>query len=360
MNVLAAVAVLGLLIIVHEAGHFFAATCQGIRVNGFSIGFGPALIKRQRRGVTYAIRALPLGGFVSFPEDGDESGIAKDDPDLSQNRPLPQRAFVIAAGVIANLLLAWIVLVGQVSISGLPEDPAPGVMVVAIQSGEAASQAGLAPGDQILGINGQKFGAGQDAVETMVALIKAAPEQPLQLQRKRANELGEVTLMPADRQGEGRIGAQLQANVSGKTRPANNPLEVISKASAEFSNLLRGTVKGYAGLVTDFGSTAKQMGGPVKIVEMGSQLANQGGSGLAMFTALISINLGVLNALPIPLLDGWQMLMLIVEGIRGKPIPERFQLAFMQSGFLLFIGLSILLIVRDTTQLTLFQQLFGR
>ena len=99
MNVLAALLVLALLIVVHEAGHFLAATLQGIRVSGFSIGFGPALIKRQRRGVTYALRLLPLGGFVAFPDDDEESTIPADDPDLLRNRPIPQQALVVAAGV---------------------------------------------------------------------------------------------------------------------------------------------------------------------------------------------------------------------------------------------------------------------
>ena len=92
MNVFAALAVLALLIVVHEAGHFFAATLQGIRVSGFSIGFGPALIKHEHKGVTYAIRMLPLGGFVMFPDDEEDSSVPADDPDLMRNRPIHQRA----------------------------------------------------------------------------------------------------------------------------------------------------------------------------------------------------------------------------------------------------------------------------
>ncbi|HJN35936.1 MAG: RIP metalloprotease RseP [Prochlorococcus sp.] len=360
MNVLAALAVLGLLIVIHEAGHFLAATAQGIHVNGFSIGFGPALIKRQRRGVTYAIRALPLGGFVSFPDDDEDSEIPEDDPDLLKNRPLPQRALVISAGVLANLMLAWLVLVGQVAFAGLPEDPDPGVLIMAIQPGEAAAEAGLAPGDQILGIDGHGLGQGQVAVQAMVEQIKSAPDRSLQLERMRAGERSSITLRPADHQGQGQIGAQLQANVTGKTRSAENPAEILGRSSSEFFNLFSRTVKGYAGLVTNFGSTAQQMSGPVKIVEMGAQLTSQGSAGLVLFTALISINLGVLNALPLPLLDGGQMLMLVLEGIRGKPVPERFQMAFMQSGFLLLVGLSLVLIVKDTSQLNVIQQLIGR
>ena len=110
MNVFAAMAVLALLIAVHEAGHFLAATLLGMRVSGFSIGFGPALIKRQRRGVTYAIRMLPLGGFVAFPDEDENSSIPADDPDLKRNRPLSQQALVVSAGILANLLLALLVL----------------------------------------------------------------------------------------------------------------------------------------------------------------------------------------------------------------------------------------------------------
>jgi RIP metalloprotease RseP len=100
--------------------------------------------------------------------------------------------------------------------------------------------------------------------------------------------------------------------------------------------------------------------GPVKIVEMGASLANQGGSSLFLFAALISINLAVLNSLPLPLLDGGQFALLLLEGLRGRPLPERFQTAFMQSGFVLLLGLSLVLIVKDTSQLPMVQQLFVR
>jgi len=119
-------------------------------------------------------------------------------------------------------------------------------------------------------------------------------------------------------------------------------------------------VGGFVTLVTHFGETAGQVSGPVKIVEMGANLAQQGGSSLFLFTALISINLAVLNALPLPLLDGGQFVLLLVEGLRGRPLPERFQMAFMQSGFVFLVGLSLVLIVKDTSQLPAVQQLLGR
>ncbi len=359
MNVFAALTVLALLIIIHEAGHFLAATAQGIRVNGFSIGFGPALIKRQRRGVTYALRVLPLGGFVSFPDDDENSEIPPDDPDLLRNRPIRQRALVICAGVMANLLLAWLVLMGQAVMIGLPSQPDPGVIVVAVQPGEAAAAAGLAAGDRILSVDGNELGRGQEAIQALVSQIKDSPGSKLHLDRVRSGQRSKIVLTPAEQQGNGRVGAQLQANVTGKTRRAHGPGEVLNHVDSQFISLLSRTVKGYSGLITDFATTAQQVSGPVKIVEMGAQLSSQGSSGLVLFAALLSINLAVLNAIPLPLLDGGQLLLLLLEGVRGRPIPERIQMAFMQSGFFLLVGLSVVLIVRDTTQLSVVQQLIG-
>ena len=363
MNVLAALLALGLLVVIHEAGHFLAAVGQGIRVNGFSVGFGPALLKQEHNGVTYALRLLPLGGFVSFPDDDDDSTIPEDDPDLLRNRPIPQRVLVISAGVLANLLLAWVVLVGQSALIGIPAAPEPGVMVVAVQPGQAAAKAGLQAGDRILSINGDPLGKGQSAVRAMVEQVQAQPGTTLELaSRSRDADSGirKLALTPADQDGQGRIGAQLQANLSDNLQRATNPFEAIGYGSSQFAGLIKNTVVGYSGLITNFGQTAQQVSGPVKIVEMGAQLSRQGGGGLVLFTALISINLAVLNALPLPLLDGGQLVLLLAEGVRGRPLPERFQMAVMQSGLLLLLGLSVVLIVRDTTQLPLVQQLIGR
>ena len=191
MNIFASISVLALLIFFHEAGHFLAATLQGIRVNGFSIGFGPSIVKKEFKGVTYSLRALPLGGFVSFPDDEKDSDISKDDPDLLSNRPISQRLFVISAGVIANLLIAWIVLCGQATFIGLPNQPNPGVLIVDVQQKQAAAISGLAAGDQIFSIDGITLGTGQEAVEKMVNQIKSSPGKTLSIE-KRANNIQET------------------------------------------------------------------------------------------------------------------------------------------------------------------------
>ncbi len=359
MNVLAALAVLGLLIIIHETGHFLAASTQGIRVNGFSVGFGPALFKKELKGVTYALRALPLGGFVSFPDDDPTSDISPDDPDLLKNRPIAQRALVISAGVLANLLLAWLILLSQSAFVGLPSEPEPGVMILSVQQNEAAAGAGLAQGDRILSIDGVELGKGIEAVQLLVEQIQSSPGNTLQIERLRSGKRENLNITPTNRNGNGQVGAQLQPNLTGQMRPAKNVTEIFSQSNNQFLDLLTKTIQGYQGLVTDFESTAKQLSGPVKIVEIGAQLTEQGNGGLILFAALISINLAVLNALPLPLLDGGQLLLLLVEGLRGKPVSEQFQNAFMQSGFLLLVGLSVVLIIRDTSQLSIVKELMG-
>ena len=362
MGVLTALAILAGLIVVHEAGHFFAAVWQGIRVSGFSVGFGPVLLQRQRRGVRFALRAIPLGGYVSFPDDDEASPFPSDDPNLLRNRSLPQRALVIAAGVLANLLLAWLVLLAQGVVLGIPAgtSASPGVLVAGVQPGQPAAEAGLRAGDRILTIDQRAVVGGQEAVASLVQRIQASPQRPLQLAAERGGQTITLTLTPVDQGGIGRIGAQLQPFGTEVFRAPKGPLEPIRQANHDFVALTRRTVEGFASLVTRFGETASQVSGPVKIVEMGATLARQGGGSLFLFAALISINLAVLNALPLPLLDGGQLALLLLEGLRGRPLPERFQVAFMQSGFVLLVGLSVVLIVKDTSQLPMVQQLFVR
>jgi membrane-associated protease RseP (regulator of RpoE activity) len=362
MDVLVALAILTGLIVVHEAGHFLAATGQGIRVSGFSIGFGPVLLQRRVRGVQFALRAIPLGGYVAFPDDDEDSPVPADDPDLLRNRPLPQRALVIAAGVLANLLLAWAVLLAQGLVLGIPDgfSTTPGVLVSGVQPGQAAAAAGLRSGDRILTVDGTALAGGQRAVSDLVERIRQAPDQTLALVADRGGAPLNLRLTPADLGGIGRIGAQLQPSGAESFRAPRGPLEPIRVASRDLLQLLGRTIDGFVSLVTHFGETAGQVSGPVKIVEMGASLARQGGGSLFLFAALISINLAVLNALPLPLLDGGQFVLLLIEGLRGRPLPERFQTVFLQSGFVFLVGLSLVLIVKDTSQLPVIQQLLSR
>jgi len=359
MNVLTSITVLGFLIFFHEMGHFLAAILQGIYVDGFSIGFGPSIIQKKYKGITYSFRAFPLGGFVSFPDE-EINNIDPEDSNLLKNRPIIQRVIVISAGVFANLLLAYAILIINVTSIGIPYAPDPGILVLATQPEKAAFKAGLEPGDKILKIDGNLLGIGDQAVTTLVNKIQSSSDESISIEIERENTYQSLILIPQSIEGKGTIGAQLQPNIKKETKKTKNITELFQYTNNEFSSLLIKTIQGYKGLVTNFSSTAQQLSGPVKIVEIGAQLSEQGGTGILLFAALISINLAVLNSLPLPLLDGGQLVFTLIEGIRGKPVPVKIQIAVTQSSFFLLIGLSVLLIVRDTSQLLIVQRLLNQ
>ena len=359
MNVLTSITVLGFLIFFHEMGHFLAAILQGIYVDGFSIGFGPSIIQKKYKDITYSLRAFPLGGFVSFPDE-ELNNIDSKDPNLLKNRPIIQRAIVISAGVLANLLLAYIILIINVSTLGIPFDPEPGILVLATQPEKAASVAGLETGDKIIKIESKNLGVGDQAVSYLVKEIQNSSDKPISIEIERNGIFKNITLIPKNVDGKGTIGAQLQPNVSKETKKIKGVYELFKYTNKEFSSLLVKTIQGYKGLITNFSSTAQQLSGPVKIVEIGAQLSEQGGTGILLFAALISINLAVLNSLPLPLLDGGQLVFTLIEGLRGKPVPVKVQMAVTQSSFFLLVGLSVLLIIRDTSQLLIVQRLLNQ
>ena len=251
-------------------------------------------------------------------------------------------------------------MIVNVTTIGIPFDPQPGILVLATQSEKAASLAGLQAGDKILKIETSTLGAGDQAVSSLVKEIQNSSENPISITIDRNGVLKDLTLVPKNIDGKGTIGAQLQPNIKKETKKTKNIFELFKYTNNEFSTLLVKTIQGYKGLITNFSSTAQQLSGPVKIVEIGAQLSQQGGTGILLFAALISINLAVLNSLPLPLLDGGQLVFTLIEGLRGKPVPVRVQMVVTQSSFFLLVGLSILLIIRDTSQLLIVQRLLNQ
>lgn len=356
MAILAAIGVLALLIFVHELGHFAAARLQGIRANRFSLGFGPALLKYQGTETEYALRAIPLGGYVGFPDDDPESAIAPDDPDLLRNRPLWDRAIVISAGVIANLVFAYFLLLGQVATVGVQEIQ-PGLVVPKVEVASVAQQGGLEAGDVIVALQGQPLENYPEATEQFIEKVKTSVAQPLELTLKRGEQNLSVTLTPVDDgQGQGKIGVALLPNV--EQRRAHNPLEAIQYSASAFERITLLTAQGFGQLITHFADSVNQVAGPVKIVEYGASIAQNNAGNLFQFGALISINLAIINILPLPALDGGQLVFLLIEALWGKPLPNKIQDNIMQTGLVLLLGLGVVLIVRDTVNLAVFQEFF--
>lgn len=371
MTVLAVIGVLALLIFVHELGHFMAARLQNIHVNRFSIGFGPILWKFQGPETEYALRAIPLGGFVGFPDDDPESDIPPDDPDLLRNRPVLDRAIVISAGVIANMIFAYTVSVAQFGFMGIPE-PANGVYIPQVVSGSPADVAGIQRKDVVVAANGQRLdgdafavseAASQEDPENadtvdrqLVRIIHSSPDEPVDLTIRRRSEEVEVSVVPQinPKTDKAVIGIGLSTR---SPRHIRNPIEILTLAAKQFQFQTQQVATGMLALFTNFSEMSGQVGSPVKIVEEGAKLSAENLAFLFPFAAIISINLAIINILPLPALDGGQLAFLLIEALRGKPLPMRLQESVMQTGIFLLLGLGIFLIIRDTTQLEVLQNL---
>ena len=362
MSTLAAIGVLAVLIFVHELGHFLAARLQGIYANKFSLGFGPVLLKYQGKQTEYALRALPLGGFVGFPDDDPDSDIPANDPNLLRNRPLLDRAIVISAGVIANLIFAYFLLVVQVSVVGFQQiNYHPGVVVsgIADNLSNAAGKAGIQSMDIVLAVDNQELGSAKPAIVKLMAEIQTHAQRPLTFKIQRGTETLDLQVTPdANAEGKGQIGVKLAPNADIIIDRSISPIDALVKGANEFERVVVLTFQGLSQLVTNFGETATQIAGPIKIVEIGSSIASNNAAGLLQFGALISINLAVMNILPLPALDGGQLAFLLFEGLLGKPLPMKLQETVMQTGLFLLLGLGVFLVIRDTANLSSVQQFF--
>ncbi|MGL4882035.1 MAG: RIP metalloprotease RseP, partial [Waterburya sp.] len=287
MSVLAAISVVLLLIVVHEFGHFAAARLQKIRVNRFSIGFGPTLLKYQGSETEYAIRAFPLGGYVGFPDDDPDSTIPPDDPNLLRNRPVLDRAIVISAGVIANLIFAYFLLVGQATTIGFQEiNYKPGVIVPQLlsEAESAAAQAGVKPGDIILKIDNLELGSSAKALENLRTTIQKSPNKPLNLTIKRGTENIVLDVKPdIGQDGKGKIGVMLAPNGDIIRRRAGNIIEALTAGANEFQRIVQLTLQGFWQLFSNFQENAQQVAGPVAIVAVGAELARNDLNNLFQF-----------------------------------------------------------------------------
>ncbi|XAR55377.1 S2P endopeptidase [Bertholletia excelsa] len=330
-SVLEAAAVLTAIIIVHESGHFLAAYLQGIHVSKFAIGFGPVLAKFNSDNVEYSIRAFPLGGFVGFPDNDPDSDIPVDDVNLLKNRPIFDRILVVSAGVIANIVFAYVIIFAQVLSIGLPVQEAfPGVLVPEVRPSSAALRDGLLPGDIILAVNGVLLSEkGVNSVSEVVDVIKKNPKRNVLLKIARGGEDYEIGVTPDENSdGTGRIGVQLSPNIN------------LSKTFLNFSQ------------------SASKVSGPVAIIAVGAEVAKSNIDGLYQFAAVLNLNLAVINLLPLPALDGGTLALILVEAARGgRKLPLEVEQRIMSSGIMLVIMLGLFLIIRDTLNLDFIKDL---
>jgi len=351
---------LGLVVTVHECGHFAAARLQNIHVSKFSVGFGPSVLRYQGSKVEYSLRLFPFGGFVAFPEEkGDLEPdevreYSEDDPNLLNNRPIKDRFLVISAGVVANMIMAFGILWGQSLNPGLMQVTYyPGVKVPELESTSVAKKSGLRAGDTITGINGVLVGVGEEAVDNIVSTIKKSPGKDVTLDLKRENRTMTLTVQPEEvSDGTGRIGIQLVSNTERRQVKAFNILDGAGMATKETWKLTKLVLNGFGNLLFNFGQNFDKLSGPVAIIANGAEYTRNNLYDLLQFMVIVNINLAVINTVPLPGLDGGYLALLFAETIRGgKKLPENVENIINQSGFALLFFLGITLLIKDSVKL---------
>ena len=324
ITLIAAVVVFGLVIAFHEFGHFITAKWCGIQVNEFSIGMGPAIFSRIRGGTRYSIRALPIGGYVSMEGEfsDEEDPLADDVPaELKTGKPfdrvsIPRRALVMAAGAIMNFILGFLVLV--VLLSG--QDYLVTRQVAQITENSGAQIAGLQLGDEIYSINGRRCFVASDIVYELERASGGSADFVVVRDGKKISLPG-VTLTTVTAE-DGSTYLDMGFKVLATEKTVGGVLYQSVQYTAYYGRLVfRILVDLFTG-----NASVNDLSGPVGIVSAIGQAAAMGLTELLSLLALITINLGIMNLLPIPALDGGRLLFLLVEAVIRRPIPARFQM----------------------------------
>ncbi|HBE56614.1 MAG TPA: RIP metalloprotease RseP, partial [Cyanobacteria bacterium UBA11366] len=210
---------------------------------------------------------------------------------------------------------------------------------------------GIKAGDVILAVNGQDLALGKDGIVYLQEKIQKSPNQSLNLKIQREEKTFDIALTPELKNGNGMIGVSLNGNIEVIHSRADNILTAFNSAAKEYQRITVLILQGFGKLISNFQETANQVSGPVAIIDIGAKIASSDPFSLFQFAALISINLAIINILPLPALDGGQLAFLLIEAISGKPLPSGIQQNIMQTGLFLLLGLGIFLILRDTANL---------
>lgn len=311
------------------------------------------------------ILGMDVDGGVGVNGNEDLKKFDKDDKDLLQNRPILDRAIVVSAGVIANVMLAYACIFTSVSSIGVAEfNYQPGVVISSIVDGEGAGAiGGIMKGDVVMDVDGVAIGEGATSAGQVAKAIRGSGGKVLSFKVLREGEMKILGVKPKVLTGgDGVIGVQLEPNAIARRVRPENVAKAIGFANKEFGAQVRLTTTGIQSIFMNFKSQAGHLAGPVGVVSIGANLVRNDTAALLEFAAVISLNLAVINALPIPALDGGQMAFLVIEAVKGSPLSIRFQNAVNQTALLLFIAFSGVLLFADLEKLKIFanlQKLFG-
>ena len=354
---------IGPLVFFHELGHYWVARMFGVGAEQFSIGFGREITGwTDKRGTRWKVGWLPLGGYVRFVGDMNPASQPDSTADVSpeiksvsfHHKPWWQRFLIVLAGPVANFLLAIAIFAAFFAVFGMPRTPA---LVGQVQPGSVAAAIDLRPGDRIEAIAGQNV----ESFEDMRRVVSLRPEERVSITFDRSGRRHEV---------EARLGAQevtdefgqkfrigLLGVLGGERVLENIPaVQIIPEATSYTFALTRSMIDGLVQIVTGQRST-KDLGGPLRMAQIAGQQASLGAFAFIQLIALFSINLGFINLLPVPMLDGGHLVFYAAEGIRRRPVSERAQDWAFRGGLALLLALLLFTTVNDLASFGLFERL---
>lgn len=354
--------VLTVLVFVHEMGHYLAARKCGIRVEVFSVGFGRELFGwTDRVGTRWKLCAIPFGGYVKmFGEMQTYRDVPADTPsdepepekpsDAFDSKSLGQRAFVVAAGPFANFLFAIVILTAMFMTIGQPFTPAD---IGKVLPNTAAERAGLKPGDVIVGIDGTRV----ERFEQVIRTVQLHPGTPLVFAVERDGKEIALTAIPdvldqMDRFGNpqriGRLGISRSGSDMKLIR--HDPVTAVWRATTETYVLTR-SIFSAIGQIINGTRTTKELGGPIRIAQMSGDVWQAGLISVLMFATVLSINLGLINLFPVPMLDGGHLLFYGIEALRGRPLGLRAQEYGLRIGLSMVLALMVFATWNDLVHL---------
>lgn len=335
LTTLWAVVIFLLVILFHEFGHFVVAKLLNVRVNEFSIGMGPTLLKRQAGETKYSLRMLPIGGFVSM--EGEDS--ASDDPRSFSKSAVWKRFLIIVAGALMNFVLALLVLL---LVFGLRGKEVP--VIGAFTETSALEQAGFQIGDRITAIGDVEISSWQGLLERVETLT---PETPVEVHAQRDGSEFVQSVKPLYDESSGRTLLGLVPATQ------KDPGYTVQNTLATFGVMITAMVDFFASLLR--GAVGlDDVSGPVGIIGAIGQASAGGLFPVLMLLAFISVNVGFVNLLPIPALDGGKIFFLLIEAIRGKPLPAEKESIVHFIGFALLMLLILIVTFKDVLRLGLF------
>ncbi|SNZ07860.1 RIP metalloprotease RseP [Cohaesibacter gelatinilyticus] len=351
--------VLTIVVFIHELGHFMVGRWCGVTIKAFSVGFGPELFGfYDKHGTRWKFSAIPLGGYVKFL--GDENAASVPDQDaISQmsdedragalhTKPLWARAAIVAAGPIANFLLAIVIFAGLLMVYGKAITPA---RVDSIVPNSAAETAGFEVGDIMIAIDGNEIEAFSD-IQRIVAL---SSESTLQITVDRGGELVTLSTTPrrqeitdqfGNKQKIGVLGIRHQASPEDVRRVAYGPGEALVGGVKETYFIIDRTL-GYIGRIFVGKEDADQLGGPIRVAQVSGQVATLGIAALINLAGMLSVSIGLINLFPVPMLDGGHLLFFAIEAVRGKPLSEKNQELGFKIGLAMVLSLMVFATFND-------------